>query len=49
MFNKEAKTGNKSFENEYIVMSFVFIVVCWTLDHVIDILVPFRSDIEPKS
>ena len=22
MFNKEAKTGNKSFENEYIIVSF---------------------------
>ena len=27
MFNKEAKTGNTSFENEYMVMSFVFIGV----------------------
>ena len=25
MFNKEAKTGNKSSENEYMVMYFVFI------------------------
>ena len=43
MFNKEAKTGNKSFENEYMVMSFVFIGVWWTLDHVIDTIVPIET------
>ena len=49
MFNKEAKTGNKSFENEYMVMYFVFIGVWWTLGHVIDILVLLIDDIETKS